>query len=132
MYLCKWKEMKMNDVSRPGYAAQFRTFCESLMVLVMRPVWELVLFWLCSLIKDTSSLLLTLLTGSSNLSLFQKREVSSLDASPCHRTTARATRALLSSLTQPCLWTALYWIRITRRYPPRAMLSMPAFSSSRA
>lgn len=117
---------------RCGYAAEFRNFCGSLTVLVMRPVWELVLFWLCSLIRATSSLLLTLLTGSSTFSLFQKRDVSSLDLSPCHRTSARATRALLSSLTQPCLRTGLYWIRITRRCPPSAMPSMPAFSSSRA
>lgn len=119
------------------YAAELKTLCGSLTMLVMRPVWELVLFWLCSLIKATSLLLsssplLTVLTGNSTLSLFQKRDVSSLDFSPFHRTSARATRVLLSSLTQPCHRIGLYWTRITRRCPPSAMPSIPAFSSSRA
>lgn len=99
--------------------------------LLMSPVWELVLFSLCSLISG-ACLRLTELTGSSSLSCFQNLDVSSLDFSPCQRISVRATRARRSSFTQPRLWTRRYWTRITRRCPPSAMLSMPAFSSSRA
>ncbi|KAG7253209.1 hypothetical protein CRUP_017174 [Coryphaenoides rupestris] len=70
--------------------------------------------------------------GSSRRSRFQKREVSSWDSSPLQRSRASATRALRSSPTQAWRRRGRYCTRMTRRWPPSAMWSMPALSSSRA
>ena len=75
---------------------------------------------------------MTLLTGSSTWSLFQKREEMSWERFPSQRTSARTPRASRSSRTHLSRRMGLYWTRMTRRSPSHTMLSRPARSSSMA
>lgn len=75
---------------------------------------------------------LTLLTGSSTWSRFQKREERSCERSPSQRTNARTPRVRRSSRTHLSRRMGLYWTRMTRRPPPDTMRSRPALSSSMA